>query len=295
MDGELGLDSEAGVGSTFWFEVEAEVAGPESPRDGLDLMSKRALVCARDAVLREALQADLESWGAATESASSLRQASEILSGEAFDVVLCEESPEPAALGEASQGLDSDLVIRLVPFGFRVPEAASPRHRCVVKPITRSRLAAALRSGLADAPAAETEPTTPVAGSRFSGCRVLLVEDDSVNAIVASRMLELLGVEVELAGNGLEGVASAEERRYDLILLDCEMPEMDGYTAVAEIRRTRLNRETPVVALTAHASDRDRQRCLQAGMDDYIAKPVTLVAVKETLKRWLRAVGTDGQ
>ena len=175
MGGELGLDSEPGAGSTFWFEIDAEVAGADAPDAG--------------------------------------------------------SQPPPAATA---------------------PE------------------------------------------SSFSGCRILLAEDDEVNALVASRMLERLDAEVEVVGNGLEAVASAEKRRYDLIFLDCEMPEMDGYTAVAEIRRGRLNAATPVVALTAHASAADRQRCLEAGMDDYVAKPVRLKAVERVLTRWLRAVGTEG-
>jgi CheY-like chemotaxis protein len=151
----------------------------------------------------------------------------------------------------------------------------------------------------AEAPGAELErpsdpePAAAAAGARCSGRRILLVEDDPVNAIVASRMVERLDARVELAGNGLEAVARAEQQRYDLILLDCEMPEMDGYTAVAEIRRGGLNRDTPVVALTAHASERDRRRCLEAGMDDYIAKPVRLKAIERTLARWLAPERTE--
>ncbi|MEM7356507.1 MAG: response regulator, partial [Acidobacteriota bacterium] len=170
MEGELGVDSEEGVGSTFWLEVAAAVDVTEAPRDPLDRTPRTA------------------------------------------------------------------------------PQAAVVRG---------------------------------------SGRRILLAEDNRINAIVASRMLEQLGAEVVIAADGVEAVAAAAEGRFDLIFLDCEMPKMDGYAAAGEIRRDRLNRVTPLVALTAHASDRDRERCLAAGMDDFVAKPLTFPAIEQVLDRWL--------
>ena len=292
MGGELGLDSEEGVGSTFWFEVEASLAASDNPSFELDLGSKRALVCVGDAVLREALQADLESWGAACEATASLQQAADSFSGEVFDLVLCEEASSSSWIGDATDGPVSEVVIRLLPFGAR-PGPTSASDPWLVKPITRSRLASVLGCSLAGIARSQEEPLATGAGSRFTGCRVLLVEDESVNAMVASQMLERLGAEVEMAGNGLESIACAEKERFDLILLDCEMPEMDGYTAVVEMRRNGRNRTTPVVALTAHASARDRRRCLEAGMDDFIAKPVTFAALERILGRWFRAARAD--
>ncbi len=182
MGGQLGLESQAGVGSTFWFEIEAEIDLEETPPAELDL-------------------------------------------------------------------------------------------------------------ALAGTTAEDEELLDTAAGSSFPGSRILLIEDDAISALVSSGLLESFDTEVELASNGIEAVESARQRRYDLILLDCEMPEMDGYAAVAEIRRDGLNQTTPVVALTAHVSPRNRQRCLDAGMNDYLAKPVTATTVEQALARWLRPAG----
>ena len=120
--------------------------------------------------------------------------------------------------------------------------------------------------------------------------RVLLVEDNHVNQVICVAMLESLGLNTEIANNGLEAVAMFERNHYDLILMDCQMPEMDGFAATAEIRLREADaagRRTPIVALTANAMQGDRERCLAAGMDDYLAKPYTLVGLQGILPRWL--------
>lgn len=121
--------------------------------------------------------------------------------------------------------------------------------------------------------------------------RVLLAEDNPVNQRIVIRLLEKLGVPADVVGNGREAVDAMTKRTYDLVLMDCQMPEMDGFEATAIIRNNERNdRHTPICALTANAMEGDRERCLAAGMDDYVSKPVGLDELKARVDRWLQAV-----
>jgi CheY-like chemotaxis protein len=123
--------------------------------------------------------------------------------------------------------------------------------------------------------------------------RVLLVEDNSVNQQVAKGMLTALGSRVEVTGNGREALERLARLPFDLVLTDCEMPEMDGYTLTTEIRRQEgLVRRIPIVAMTAHAMEGDREKCLTAGMDDYVTKPVDPIALEAVLRRWIRGASS---
>ena len=115
-----------------------------------------------------------------------------------------------------------------------------------------------------------------------------------MNRAVAQRMLEHLGCRITHAGTGLEALEASLSRRYALILMDCQMPDMDGYTATAHIRRDDvLNRHTPIVALTANALEGDRERCLAAGMNDYLSKPFTRGQLRDVMARWLDATDPE--
>ena len=121
------------------------------------------------------------------------------------------------------------------------------------------------------------------------GCQALLVEDNEVNQRIARQMLERLGCSVELARDGRAALELLSCRRYDIVFMDCEMPVMDGYACAAELRRReRSASRTPVVALTAHAMEGARERCLAAGMDDYLTKPLAVRRLRTTLEKWFR-------
>jgi CheY-like chemotaxis protein len=127
---------------------------------------------------------------------------------------------------------------------------------------------------------------------------VLLAEDNSVNQKVAVRMLEKLGCSVDVAANGFEAVSLCGSLPYDLVLMDCQMPEMDGLQATSEIRAMESgDRRTPIVALTANVLPRDRELCLKAGMDDFVSKPVSIAALAAALGQWATkdSPGTGGK
>ena len=162
-----------------------------------------------------------------------------------------------------------------IPFDTQAPEQ-TPASRPISRPRTPGRRRQVLTRPLFDA-------------------RVLLAEDHPVNRQVAVDMLRLLGCKVEVAETGREAIARWETGAYDIVLMDCQMPEMDGYEATAGIRALEgatTDRHTPIIALTAHALPSDRQRCLDAGMDDHIAKPVGIHGLRTTLERWVGLAGS---
>jgi PAS domain S-box-containing protein len=141
-----------------------------------------------------------------------------------------------------------------------------------------------LRNGLAAAPADERRP--------FAGCHALLAEDHLINQKLGVRLLEKLGCRVDVAVNGVEASRLSALNAYDVVFMDCQMPEMDGFEATAEIRRREgAGRRTPIVAMTAYAMDGDRERCLRAGMDDYISKPIRPGALEQALHTWYTHAG----
>ncbi len=119
--------------------------------------------------------------------------------------------------------------------------------------------------------------------------RILVTEDNPVNQLIAQTHLERLGFEVDVADNGLEALEAIERKRYDLVFMDCQMPMLDGYEATRRIRERLGGRQLPVIALTAHDLASDREKCLEAGMDDYMAKPLYEDNLHAVLDRWLAA------
>jgi len=171
---------------------------------------------------------------------------------------------------------------------------------CLVKPVRHAQLLNALlaswsrKAGFRPA-AGDLPGRKSYAGMfRAQNLRVLLAEDNNVNQKVATRILERLGIHADVAANGIEAVAMSQRAPYDIILMDCQMPEMDGYAATREIRRLAARGRRPVIiAMTAEAITGAREQCLAAGMDDYIAKPVKLQSLTDTLQTWTSKVAPE--
>ncbi|HWW32207.1 MAG TPA: two-component regulator propeller domain-containing protein [Steroidobacteraceae bacterium] len=301
MGSRLTLVSKPGVGSTFSFEVTLPVSAAQRPRSApaarLDAM--RVLVVDDNAAARVLMATALRAWGARPTLAESLEGALAELRGGVYEAVIIDD---PLPDGDARQllrrlrglGGARPRVIRLVGFADLKPVAEeSGRHDWfdaeLTKPLRLAQLHAAL-SGRAAAVGREAERArgrTPEA--RLAG-RVLVVEDQPLNREVADGMLSSLGLSVETAGNGAEALERLRREAFDLVLMDCEMPVMDGFSATRELRRGEApGRPLPVIALTADVTREGREACLAAGMDDHLGKPFTREALHAMLRRWLPA------
>ena len=309
MGGSIDVRSMPGVGSTFSFtvplarEIRSEV---ELNLDALD--GRRILVVDDNATNREILREHLQSWRVtvteATGGASALEQLKSAAgSGEPFDLVVLDyQMPEMNGMdvvraARATPGLQNLRVVLLSSMS-RAEEDTDWRAQrvdaCLTKPVRRTHLHTALSRVIADAPsdtaivrALKLDDAALAAAATRLGLKVLLVEDNPVNQAVALGMLEQLGCEVTVAGDGAQGASAFESGQFDVVLMDCQMPKLDGYGATAQIRAYEKSVDwprTPVVALTANALEGDRQKCLNAGMDAYLSKPFTQNQLRRVLE-----------
>jgi two-component system, sensor histidine kinase and response regulator len=304
MGGSIGFESALGHGSTFWFSVPLEKAKEQPERPSLS--GKRILIVERGEMTRAALVEQLGHWGAQTCVAS---QAAEVLSllreaagkKKPFDFALIDwqlpETEELKLVREAStdkrlKNTKFVMMASLARHLWTKELAAAHTIAFVSKPLLYSQLFAVLASveppeetSLFKTAFAKSSPRRRPDGRLI---RVLLAEDNPVNQTVAVRQLERLGFACESVSNGREVLQALKQAEYDVVLMDLQMPEMDGYRTTAEIRRReRSPKHLFVIAMTAHALKEDRERCLSAGMDDYISKPVKTTELAAVLERWV--------
>ncbi|HQJ88573.1 MAG TPA: response regulator [Methanoregulaceae archaeon] len=289
MGGTIGVESEPGVGSTFSFTIRAPTAPLHVPTDLDGVISqcagRRALVVDDNQTNRQVLGGQLARWGVRVTLASDGEEALRLLTaGERFDVGLfdlCMPGMDGITLARRVRDLLGEermplLLLSSGPSAVDLPEGLF--DRVATKPVRASTLHALLSgicSGDAEGPASvPIRPEGPLP-PEVRRARVLVAEDNPVNLRVAVLMLERLGLRPDIASNGLEALQSLERQPYDLILMDVQMPEMDGLEATRRIRAGFPPERQPfIVALTANALVGDRERCLEAGMDEYIAKPI---------------------
>jgi signal transduction histidine kinase/CheY-like chemotaxis protein/HPt (histidine-containing phosphotransfer) domain-containing protein len=315
MGGEIGLTSTVGGGSTFWFEIRLEpIAG--SPRDDVEaevaqltrrnLAGVRALIVDDNANNREILQQHLSSWNVEVTAVDSGTAALAALNADGplrFDLAL---------LDDRMPGLDGIEVAKILRQGARFAnlrlvmlsshdgggesaECGRLFNAVLLKPLRRSQLFGCLSgamTGAAGPPVPEAAGAISASTRGTAGPRILVVEDNPINLEVAVGMLESLGCVTQTANNGRIAIEAMNGGAYDAVLMDCQMPEMDGLSATAEIRRRELNTgkpRVPIIAVTANAMEGDRERCIAAGMDDFLSKPFTQHQLASLLKRWLAA------
>jgi len=328
MGGSMHVESREAVGSTFGFSLRLPLAEPSAvrPAPAASLHGLRVLIVDDIEVNRRVLHEQISSWGmrngsyaSAEESLHAIREAQ--AAGDPFDLVIADyqmpgiDGATLAAAIKADAALSGMVFILLSSIShwreLRGLEGSSV-DACLLKPVRQAKLMETMTAALAKKSSKRTHPAR-VEAPRLSDARtsdartsmdalsrrlqqsnddcrvrVLVVEDNHVNQKVALTILEKLGIRADVAGDGREGVEMLRQLPYDLVFIDCQMPVMNGYEAVEEIRKMAgPNQRVAIVALTADVLQHSRERCLAAGMDDFITKPVKPADFAGALERWL--------
>jgi signal transduction histidine kinase/CheY-like chemotaxis protein len=318
MGGNIGVESKIGEGSRFWFTLAlpVDLTPPDTPPIDVDMTGVRVLGVDNNPTNLFVLREQLNSWGLRNDSSTSAEDALTLLraaqsAGDPYHIAILDQQM-PIMDGEqlartikADAELKNTALVLLTSIGIRgdaarMKEAGFSAY--LTKPARASQLLNALMTvwdNQKRAPSAPFVTRHSLAQGRatiFSDertqpifrARVLVVEDNAVNQMVAARLLEKLGCRVDVAANGREAVEMVGLLPYDAIFMDCQMPEMDGFEATQEIRRREGSSiHRPIIAMTANAMQGDRERCLDAGMDDYVSKPIRKADLTESLERHL--------
>jgi signal transduction histidine kinase/CheY-like chemotaxis protein len=315
MGGQIGVKSETGQGATFWFEVPLLKVHGDMPNRGNEVSAGgRLLLLSADPRLRLRLSMLLPNWGLRVSSVENTQEALERLRTAAnqgkpwaYSIVLA----DLAGMRNTAIALHRNLEraaygdLRLVclygddPVASELQQSATLLSRQAPDDDLRAALLGVAPAATASADHAETAadvdavdvpPAFESETVHVRSARVLLVEDNPVNLMVGQRLLSVLGITCDTAGNGEAALLRMSASRYDVVLMDCQMPIMDGYTATRRWRENEAEigdgRRLPIVAMTANAMAGDRQKCLDAGMDDYLSKPVTRSELERCLHRW---------
>jgi CheY-like chemotaxis protein len=301
MGGEMGVESEKGKGSTFWFTAlfREATAKPRPSHVPVRLTGTTVAIIDDNRTNRTIIERYVSSWdmeGRTFDSGhEALREMRRAAQGDApFEVAIVDlMMPEMDGAAVASELRNDESLSRmkviLLTSAGRSDIALPGVDVELVKPVRPSQLFDALQTLLTDRLGHEvhTAALRPP-DERGRRARVLVVDDNAANQKVALRMIERLGYRCDIATTGVEAVTMLGSGHYDAVLMDCQMPEMDGYEASRLIRHNeRGGRRVPIIAMTADAQPGERERCLAAGMDDYVSKPVKLHVVAAVLERWL--------
>jgi signal transduction histidine kinase/DNA-binding response OmpR family regulator len=315
MGGRISVESTLGSGSEFTFTIPLEVADEaeleEAPAPpAVDLTGLRVLVVDDNPANRAVLRESLAAWGCIPVEAASGEEALALLEEMTqypIGLVLLDvQMPEMDGFGVAeamrkNEDIHGPRIIMLTSVGGH-GEAGEARRLGIsaylTKPVKQSRLLEAIVSvmgvghGTDEGPGVPSPPALP---PLLEGVRVLLAEDNPVNQRIVARILEKAGCSVEVASDGRQAIKVLVQDEFDLVLMDVQMPHMDGFEATAAIRSDGRFRSLPIIAMTAHAMKGDRERCLQAGMNDYVSKPVHTEQLLGAIAKWTeRADAADG-
>ena len=290
MGGEVGVSSNPGAGSRFWFTVRFELAACAAPpRQG-----PAVLVLESNAVAGRFLARQLGSLGCVAQwcaDAATLERALGAAASAAPLVVMIDsrlQGADPLAIAARCRAAAAaPLIVLLSRLGAAPAQLPPGIDAILTKPVRGLQLAACL-DRIQGAPLG-SDPSSDGAEAPSRLARVLLVEDNAVNRRVAEHQLKRLGCTVGSAGNGIEAIAAVSAGDWDVVLMDCQMPLLDGFDATREIRRREAGGvHVPIIALTANALSGDREACLAAGMDDFLSKPLEPAALAACIERWAR-------
>ncbi|HEY9677358.1 MAG TPA: AAA family ATPase [Drouetiella sp.] len=296
MCGSIGVESVEGKGSTFSFTIPLKIvdAGTQTSNN---LENKKVLLVGNPPQTNKIVTEYVQHWGATCEvidcSAQALLLVHEAEAhGEPYDLIFVDNGCEPEAFATAISEGDQDFSSRLILLGSnQVPDKFSAGLN---KPFQKVRLLETAIAAINDDEELRAQRRTKISGGialprRLDNALVLIAEDQKVNQKLAYWQLKELGCMSEAVSNGREAVEAMLRTKYALILMDCQMPGMDGFEATRAIRKLeqQTGKHIPIIAMTAQAMTGDREACLEVGMDDYISKPVTSTKLKEVIDRWL--------
>lgn len=314
MQGKISVSSVVGIGSTFTVTIPLTEANPpatQTPEPTPDLTQLQVVIIAAHAAARRHLQQKLAWSNIRASAVDSVAAALEKLhqaqmAHASCQAIIVNSDLVPAAyetLFEQLQNLPSSpKIIMLNPLAGKGDAAQFRTHPgliCLDKPLRHNEPAATLATAClptttAQPPLSTIQSTTPAPDidnpSKAAHIHVLLAEDVVPNQLLAVALLKKMGIHTDVVNNGLEALQALQKKEYALVLMDVQMPVMDGFAAVHAIRNPESavpNHAIPVIAMTAHAMEGDRERCLHEGMDDYLSKPITPKQLYDTLKQWL--------
>ncbi|MEP7341492.1 MAG: PAS domain S-box protein [Acidobacteriota bacterium] len=319
MGGQIGIESTLGAGSTFWFTAEFEkqtTTAAMADETAGSLSGARVLIVDDNATNRSILNHQATSWGMIATEAESGERAIELLRAavtraEPYNIAILDLMMPTMDGFQLAEAIKADPLIAAVALVL-LPSFGEAGHgeraqqigiaAYLQKPVQQSKLYNCLMAVIPRSPG--TEPIAPTnlvtrnsmreaevrqKNKTLSSTRIIIAEDNVVNQRVALGQLNNLGYRAEAVPNGIELLKALEKADFDLILMDCQMPEMDGFAATAEIRRREgTARHTTIIAMTANALDGDAEKCLAAGMDDYLSKPVKVAVLQQKLNHWTK-------
>lgn len=301
MDGNIGVTSEYGKGSTFWFEIYFQEAADDKRMQPLAGAADALLLVLEPVeIMQASLQRYLGCLGVATDCVADVEHLHDALAsaGSHFDGVIVDLAVGvdvvKTLVGSTSlAGAYKPHQILLIGTSQqrqRLQDAGFVNHPFLLKPLRFERVRDAIQTVLVEQAGVRKQPQSAPVRQLPQRRRLLVVEDNVVNQQVARGRLEKMGYDVRVAEHGAAALELLQKEQFDLIFMDCQMPVLDGYQTTRRIRQDERNSSThtPIIAMTAHALAGDREQCLKAGMDDYVAKPFKTEEIRLVLERWLK-------